>query len=213
MQRSSSLRVISAALCATLLVVPVAMAQDRVTCMSSGGRYNFCPIRTDNQVRLERQISRTRCEQYSNWGYDRNGVWVDRGCSAEFSVGHYRGGSRHDDHKDAAIAAGAVASIALIAAMAAKQKSHAAEEVPSWAIGTFRGYDEREAVDVELTILPGGSVSGVAGGADFSGNLRDKRLETGRHRFTIERSGNGFTAVDEGDSRHRVTYRRTGGGY
>lgn len=213
MQRSFVSRVTSAVLCASVVAASAAVAEDRITCMSDGGRYNYCSIRTDNYVRLERQISRTRCAQFSNWGYDRNGVWVDRGCSAEFSVGRY-GDHGHGDHnKDAAVAVGAVGAVALIAALASKHHENDSAEVASWAVGTFRGYDDREQVDVEITILPGGSVSGFADGSSFSGSLRGSKLETGRQRFTIERSGTGFIAVDERDSRHRVSYRRTGGGY
>lgn len=215
MPRSLVSRVTSAVLCATVAAASAAVAEDRITCMSNGGRYNYCSIRTENFVRLERQISHTRCAQFSNWGYDRNGIWVDRGCSAEFSVGRYGnyGGGRNDHGKDAAVAVGAVGAVALIAALASKHQEHDAEEVPSWAVGTFRGYDDRERVDVEITILPGGSVSGFADQTSFSGNLRGKKLETGRQRFTIERSGTGFMAIDQNDSGHRVTYRRTGGGY
>jgi hypothetical protein len=38
------------------------------------------------QVRLQRQLSDTRCIRGDNWGVDRSGIWVDRGCSAEFVI-------------------------------------------------------------------------------------------------------------------------------
>lgn len=38
-------------------------------------------------------------------------------------------------------------------------------------------------------------------------------MEAGRHVFRIERSGNGFLAVDERDSSHRVLFQRVAGGY
>jgi len=214
MQRSFPLKVVSTLVCAALLATAPAVASENVSCFSNGGRYNYCSARTDSRVRLVRQISHTKCRQYDNWGYDRNGVWVDRGCSAEFEVGHdsYRGG--HSDHdKDLKVAAGAVAGLALIAALASKNKAQDQRDVSSWAVGTFRGYDSEERVDVEITILPGGSVTGFAGGRDFTGSLEGSKLRTGRHEFRIERAGNGFEATDVGDSRHRVNFQRTGSGY
>jgi hypothetical protein len=35
---------------------------------------------------LERQLSDARCIRGDNWGVDRGGIWVDRGCAAEFRV-------------------------------------------------------------------------------------------------------------------------------
>lgn len=211
MKRNDPLRFWSAVLCTFLLTAVPVFAEETITCMSTGNRYNYCSIRTDNSVRLVRQISHTRCDQYNNWGYDRNGVWVDRGCSAEFRIGRGHGGGGKD--KDVAVAAGAVAGIALIAALASKNKNHDSEEVASWAVGSFSGYDDQERTTVEITILPGGSVRGFADGNDFTGKLDGTRLEAGRHRFTIQRSGNGFDATDERDSRHRVMFRRSGSGY
>ena len=46
-------------------------------------------------------------------------------------------------------------------------------------------------------MLPGGSVTGVAGDAQFSGKWERGRLQAGNYRFKVERSGNGFSAVDE----------------
>ena len=37
-------------------------------------------------VQLNRQLSRTPCTEGYTWGYDRNAIWVDRGCRAEFLV-------------------------------------------------------------------------------------------------------------------------------
>ena len=133
-------------------------------------------------------------------------MWVDRGCAADFRVGRDSGGS------GAAIAAGAVAGIAIAAAIAAN-KNKSKSEVPSWAVGTFTGYDEVERADVEVTILPGGSVEGTAGDQRFTGTMDGKRLEAGRYHFGVERSGNGFIATDERDSKHRVIFLRTGSGY
>jgi hypothetical protein len=59
----------------------------RVTCQSQDGRYNFC--RTGGYLRsaqIVRQMSQSRCQYNYSWGYRSDGVWVDRGCRAEFTV-------------------------------------------------------------------------------------------------------------------------------
>ena len=74
------------------------LAQDGVRCSSDDGRRHYCDIDTSRGVRLSRQISGSACIQGSTWGYDRRGVWVDRGCRAEFlsRVGGGRDGGRFD---------------------------------------------------------------------------------------------------------------------
>ncbi|CDH43629.1 MAG: DUF3011 domain-containing protein [Candidatus Competibacteraceae bacterium] len=52
----------------------------------SDGDYRHCRAEIRNGVRLSRQLSRASCRQNESWGYDRRGVWVDRGCRAEFSL-------------------------------------------------------------------------------------------------------------------------------
>jgi hypothetical protein len=42
---------------------------------------------TRGGVRLRRQLSREACVEGVSWGFDRDGIWVDKGCRAEFSVG------------------------------------------------------------------------------------------------------------------------------
>ncbi len=56
-------------------------------CESREGRYNFCAgIGGYGQVQIRRQLSSSRCLQNSSWGYRNGGIWVDRGCRAEFVV-------------------------------------------------------------------------------------------------------------------------------
>src|SRR5260370_42180931 len=35
---------------------------------------------------MMRQLSGAPCQEGSTWGYDARGIWVDRGCRAEFSL-------------------------------------------------------------------------------------------------------------------------------
>ena len=41
---------------------------------------------------MVRQRSDARCQQGYSWGYDGRGIWVDRGCRADFSINTYRPG-------------------------------------------------------------------------------------------------------------------------
>ncbi len=56
-----------------------------IRCESPNNRYRECPMDTRGGVQLTRQLSSTRCEEGRNWGQGRGGVWVDRGCRAEFA--------------------------------------------------------------------------------------------------------------------------------
>jgi hypothetical protein len=64
-----------------------------ITCESTGYKYNYCGVRTQGRVIMMREISTGNlCRQGRGWGYDDNGIWVDRGCRAEFSYGRDDGG-------------------------------------------------------------------------------------------------------------------------
>ena len=63
-----------------------------VYCASDDGRRRTCPANTQGGVRLQRQVSGSPCIQGQTWGYNRNEIWVDRGCRADFEVGYGGGG-------------------------------------------------------------------------------------------------------------------------
>jgi hypothetical protein len=63
-----------------------------ITCSSDDGRRRTCSVDTRGGVRLVRQISGSPCDQNRTWGFTRNGIWVDRGCRAEFAIGYDSGG-------------------------------------------------------------------------------------------------------------------------
>lgn len=62
----------------------------RLTCASDDGRRHLCPVNTQGGVRMINQRSGSPCIQGSTWGFDRRGIWVDRGCRADFIVGIMR---------------------------------------------------------------------------------------------------------------------------
>lgn len=64
-----------------------------VRCESTDNRYRECPAGGFGDVRLQRQLSGTRCTRNDNWGTRGNAIWVDRGCRAIFLVATDGGGS------------------------------------------------------------------------------------------------------------------------
>lgn len=57
-----------------------------VRCESRDNRYRHCPASIRREAQLLRQLSDNDCVFNRSWGYDRNGVWVDRGCRGEFEI-------------------------------------------------------------------------------------------------------------------------------
>ncbi|HXH03617.1 MAG TPA: DUF3011 domain-containing protein [Candidatus Competibacteraceae bacterium] len=64
-----------------------AWAQRFVDCESYEERQAFCRVDTRGGVRLVEQYSNSPCVEGRTWGYDRRGIWVDRGCRARFAIG------------------------------------------------------------------------------------------------------------------------------
>jgi Protein of unknown function (DUF3011) len=58
-----------------------------IYCSSDDGRRNFCATDASGGVSLARQRSNSPCIFGSSWGWDRRGIWVDRGCRADFTIG------------------------------------------------------------------------------------------------------------------------------
>lgn len=58
----------------------------KISCESSDRKRQRCDIAVKDGVDLFRQLSKTLCVHDRNWGWDADGIWVDHGCRAEFSV-------------------------------------------------------------------------------------------------------------------------------
>ena len=58
-----------------------------VRCESRANRIEHCAADTRNGVRLVRKFSVSECVEDLDWGHDEKGIWVARGCRAEFRVG------------------------------------------------------------------------------------------------------------------------------
>lgn len=57
-----------------------------VVCESHGGRVT-CPVTTAGGVSVAKQLSQSSCIEGRSWGFTKNGIWVDKGCRAEFMIG------------------------------------------------------------------------------------------------------------------------------
>ncbi len=57
-----------------------------ISCESHDGHYRKCSVRIPREAILIDQKSRSECIYMRTWGFDRNGVWVDRGCRGEFEI-------------------------------------------------------------------------------------------------------------------------------
>jgi len=98
-----------------------------IRCESTHQDYRHCRADTRNGVRLYRQLSNNACRYNDTWGYDRRGVWVDRGCRGEFQLyTGSSGGDGKDKGKDhtAAIVGGVVALGVLGAILSEQDKKH-----------------------------------------------------------------------------------------
>lgn len=58
-----------------------------VTCASDDGKRHLCAVTTQYGVRMTNQRSGSPCIQGQTWGYNNQGIWVDRGCRADFWLG------------------------------------------------------------------------------------------------------------------------------
>lgn len=82
-----------------LIPATTALFQE-VYCASDDGRRNWCTADTRGGVRLVRQRSGSNCVQGRTWGYDRRGIWVDRGCRADFVTSNRYAGNGRDRDRD-----------------------------------------------------------------------------------------------------------------
>ncbi len=72
-----------------------------IYCASDDGRRHTCPFNANGgTVRLVTQKSGSNCVQGRTWGFNNTGIWVDRGCRADFEVSGGRGYGINDRDND-----------------------------------------------------------------------------------------------------------------
>ena len=192
-----------------------------LTCESVGYRYRYCNANTQNRVKLMREISTGNlCRQGSGWGYDGNGIWVDRGCRGEFSYG--RDSNDRNRHNDAAIAAGVIGALAIGAAIASSNNTPQAAppppppppppvapstpgRPPAWAIGSYQGFDPDTGDIVQLVVDGVGRtyLRDERGNIVNEGQLRDGMVWwNGGKRSWIASEGPGVLLGDVESGKH-----------
>ena len=65
---------------------PIDTRSTKLLCESDDRQRKRCEVVVEEGVDLLRQLSRTRCVKGTNWDWDSSGIWVDKGCRAEFGV-------------------------------------------------------------------------------------------------------------------------------
>ena len=75
---------------AALVIFSPRSSAQTISCSSDDGHRHYCPADTRGGVRLLKQRSGSPCDQGHSWGFDRGGVWVDRGCRADFAIDSYQ---------------------------------------------------------------------------------------------------------------------------
>jgi Protein of unknown function (DUF3011) len=73
--------------CRPLHAAPAPQSALRMSCSSDDMHRHVCLVDTTGGVQMVHQKSQAKCIQNTTWGYDNRGIWVDRGCRAEFEVG------------------------------------------------------------------------------------------------------------------------------
>jgi DUF3011 family protein len=73
-----------------------ARAAAMLYCASDDMMRNTCPANTRDGVFIIRQRSQSDCVYNRTWGFDREHIWVDRGCRADFEIVDYD----NDDWRD-----------------------------------------------------------------------------------------------------------------
>jgi hypothetical protein len=77
------------------------LAQSTISCNSDDERRHSCSADTRGGVRLATQHSGSACTEGYSWGSDSQGIWVDHGCRADFTVGgnrSYQDQNRNDQN-------------------------------------------------------------------------------------------------------------------
>jgi Protein of unknown function (DUF3011) len=65
---------------------PMPGGAGHLVCESREYEYNLCQTGRIRNAQIVRQISQAPCIQGQTWGISRDGIWVDRGCEAEFRI-------------------------------------------------------------------------------------------------------------------------------
>ena len=159
-----------------------------VRCSSRDNERRTCEVDTSGGVRLVQRMSNSPCIEGNTWGFDQRGIWVDEGCRAVFDVGDRSQGD-------------AVGTIfGTIYGDDGYRDSPERYDIPSWAIGVFRGRDPVFGT-VELRITADGAVYASSRRGLLEGDYFDGAMILENTAFRLSHSRNGMRAdpVDGGE--------------
>ncbi|MBC8063204.1 MAG: DUF3011 domain-containing protein [Chlorobia bacterium] len=151
----------------------------RVKVESDGGR-EYKRIDTSGGVKLVKRLSDAPCTMGRTWGYDRDGVWVDDGCRAEFEVrvrNNDRPGRPGDFGRPGNNDNG---------------RFPGAGGVPNWAIGQWRGQGQASQ-GYTVAIRRDGTLTILKRGLRSSGDrgvIRGSQVQIGNDTYRLERVDN-----------------------
>ncbi|MGH8026569.1 MAG: DUF3011 domain-containing protein [Pseudoxanthomonas sp.] len=140
---------------AAAFILPSAKAET-ITCESRNGGYQSCAVDTRGGVTLSRQLSSQGCWQNDTWGYDRNRIWVNNGCRAQFDVGN----SSSSGNKSNAVAAAVVVGLVGAAILASNKNKRDRDDDRNDNWGGPRNTFQCESQDNRFTYCNNGRVRG-----------------------------------------------------
>ena len=161
----------AAMLLALLALAPSAHARYTIECESREYRYQYCAAQTQGYARLLNQNSSAACVQGRTWGYDRGGVWVNKGCSGTFEVGGREGGGPQP-----------------------YPPPHGGR-VPGWAIGSFYGTDATGAQQTVQISGDGGVTIHHGDRRPERGSFNGNRINLGNRSMGVQQIRGGI-AID-----------------
>lgn len=164
------------------LAAPRAQAQTgTLTCSSDDGAYRYCRANTQNRVQLVRELPGPRCRQGYSWGFDYRGIWVDRGCRAQFTYGI----DNSSNNNSGAAVAGAIIGAIIVGAIASNSNDDDHND---------RAARQRDAYRDGYRL----------GQQDWDNNLEPYYLAY-RNRFTKETESSFAQGYDDGYNNRRNT--------
>ncbi len=149
---------------------------------SSDGRYRSRNVDTRGGVRLVRKLSDAPCIQGRTWGYDRNRIWVDRGCRAVFEVGRGGGWGGGNDRWSS-----------------------------SWLPGRYRGYEDGREFILQVFDDGRAAIRRNHNGRwsnDEYGTCDDNNIRIGNWHYGYARSGDSVRLESRNNRDRRIDLRR-----
>ncbi len=159
---------------------------DTIRCESQNGNYQSCQADTRGGVRLSRQLSSQGCWQNDTWGYDRNRIWVARGCRAEFQTNNGNSNSSSNTNNKAVV--GAVVLALVGAAILANKNKDDRYDDTQYDNRYDHGYDN--------------------GYDNVYDNGYGNNYGNPRQTFTCESKNNKFTYCNQSASGHVEVYKQ-----